>query len=186
MEQLCATRLVASLGLCAARPRSLDASSDPFGARPFHSVFRRLSSPLADNIGEFFQSSLLPIAELMAVGVLDDRVLLAPEVGGWPLKEFHTTMLNAFTKAGVRTTGHLAPHCAGGVHCAPPRCFERMLICRFRDVYDAPPPIAPWRAARAIVASFRKPGSPLPPLRTTLGAGAPFVVLFARLSLGRG
>jgi len=111
------------------------------------------------NIGEFFQSSVLAIAELLAAGIVDDQVMLAPEVGGWPLRDFHLQMLQAFTRHAVRTTGQLAPKC-GARHelqrgCSPQRCYERVLLCRFRDVYDHEAPVAPWDAARRIVTSLR-------------------------------
>ena len=146
------------------------------------------------NIGEYFQNSALGIAELVAAGVIDPTtVQLAPEVGGWPLRDFQTGMLKAFTDLPVRTTGQLAPRCpAKGVvkrktekasKCPPPRCYERMLVCRFRDVYEYQPPIAPWSAARAIVRSLRLPPR-LPPRLLPLSgeeASSPtrFSVVFA-------
>ena len=135
------------------------------------------------NIGEYFQNSALGIAELVAAGVIDPTtVQLAPEVGGWPLRDFQTGMLKAFTDLPVRTTGQLAPRCpAKGVvkrktekasKCPPPRCYERMLVCRFRDVYEYQPPIAPWSAARAIVRSLRLP--PRLPPRPFIQVAHPF------------
>ena len=114
------------------------------------------------NIGEFFQSSVLPIAELQAAGVIGRDVMLAPEVGGWPLRDYHVDMLSAFTRHAVKTTGRLAPKCPAASsgqssRCPPPQCFEQMLVCKFRDVYDREVPVAPWTAARDIVAAMRRP-----------------------------
>ena len=132
------------------------------------------------NIGEFFQSSVLPVAELLAAKIMDRNIMLVPEVGGWPLKGFHHHLLRPFSSHPIRSSGQLAPRCTGTARCPEARCFERILVCRFRDVYDHRPPIAPWSAARAIVESFRKPGvHTLVPRRSSLGPEAPFVVLFA-------
>ena len=116
------------------------------------------------NIGEFFQNSVLAVAELLAAGVLTREVMLTPEVGGWPLRDYHTQMLRAFSSHPVKTIAQLAPsNCPASSSarqqsqaCAQPRCFERLLLCRFRDVYDHEHPIAPWHAARHIVASLRR------------------------------
>ena len=95
------------------------------------------------NIGEFFQNSVLPIAELLAAGVIDGNMLLAPEVGGWPLRDYHIDMLRAFSRHPIRTTRQLTPRCpTAGAACPPPRCFERLLVCKFKDVYDGQPPLA--------------------------------------------
>ena len=115
------------------------------------------------NIGEFFQNSVLAVAELLAAGVVDREVMLTPEVGGWPLRDYQTQMLRAFSSHPVKTMAQLAPsNCPASSSarqqsqaCAQPRCFERLLLCRFRDVYDHEHPIAPWHAARRIVASLR-------------------------------
>ena len=141
------------------------------------------------NIGEFFQSSVLPIAELIASRAIGSDLLLAPEVGGWPLMEYHRLMLGAFSTHPIRSTGMLAPKCGKGKQnaaseCPPPRCFEKMLVCKFRDVYDGEPPIAPWSAARRIVQSLDpRPPPPSVPEDNAAGGGSlrapPFVVLFA-------
>lgn len=144
------------------------------------------------NIGEFFQNSVLGIAELMAAGVVDREVMLAPEVGGWPLRDFHLHMLRAFTSHPVRTMAQLAPACPGHAQarahkrtppCRPaPRCFERLVLCRFRDVYDHQAPLAPWDAARRIVRSFRFPnriGMVPSPGNAASSAAREYVVLFA-------
>lgn len=126
------------------------------------------------NIGEFFQNSVLSLAELQAARVVDTDVLITPEVGGWPLRDYHFGMLEAFSTHVVKTTAQLAPKCGAAAgqsrvsnrtaKCPPPRCFEQMLVCKFRDVYDGDPPIAPWSAAHAIVAAMRSP-RPILPLR---------------------
>ena len=135
----------------------------------------------AYNIGEFFQNSAAGVAELLAAGVIPNNTMLVPEVGGWPLRDFQSAMLEALTMRRVRTLGQLAPRCGRRDRaCPPPRCFERVLLCRFRDVYDGTPPVSPWSAARSIVSAFRRPGRW--PLRGALaepGQPPPFVVLFA-------
>ena len=102
------------------------------------------------NVGEFFQNSILPLAELLAAGAVTRDVLLAPEVGGWPLVDYQLQMLNAFSKWPPTTPARVSPRCAAGSAdgCAPPRCFRKLLLCRFRDVYDRQPPVAPWSAAQ--------------------------------------
>ena len=54
------------------------------------------------NVGEFFQNSILPLAELLAAGAVTRDVLLAPEVGGWPLVDYQLQMLAAFSRTGRR------------------------------------------------------------------------------------
>ena len=151
------------------------------------------------NIGEFFQNSVLGVAELLAAGVVDrESVLLAPEVGGWPLVDAQQRLLRAFSTHPIQTVAQMAPRATvkrcGGAHGGigqpsprchspppPPRCFHRILVCRFRDVYDRQPPVAPWSAAQQIAASLlrRRPGRPpLPPVSMPAANGE-YVVLFA-------
>lgn len=139
--------------------------------------------PLSAAAGEFFQNSVVPIAELVRTGVINRSVQLAPEVGGWPLRDYHLQMLRAFTNHAVRTVRQLAPSCGGeGVGAcarAPPRCFSRLLLCKFRDVYDGALQYdGPWSAARAIVddLSVRRRETRRREARL---ARPPFVVLFA-------
>ena len=56
------------------------------------------------NVGEFFQNSILPLAELLAAGAITRDVLLAPEVGGWPLGDYQQHMLAAFSRWAPTTT----------------------------------------------------------------------------------
>ena len=130
------------------------------------------------NIGEYWQNSVLPIAEMQTAGVIDRDIMLTPEVGGWPLRDYHTGMLSPFPRHAVRTTGQLAPKCTAERTCPPPRCFERMLVCKFRDVYDGQPPVAPWSAARAVVAAMRSPQR-TPVVAAASDVRSAFVVLFA-------
>ena len=131
------------------------------------------------NIGEFFQTSVAGVAELVDAGVVErSSILLAPEVGGWPLQSYHYGMLKAFSTHPIRTVRQLGRGAAdaGG----SPRCFERALVCRFRDVYEPQTPLRPWSAARAIVASMRKPPRSLLSARASgPQAAEPFTVLFA-------
>ena len=59
-----------------------------------------------------------------------------------------------------------------------------MLVCKFRDVYDKEVPVAPWTAARAIVAAMRRPAmGPAAAVRAaedTDAARSTFGVLFTR------
>ena len=164
------------------RPRN-HSSDPPPPSPPLSSCVPLVFWPLwGYNIGEFFQNSILPIAELLAAGAIDrEGLLLLPEVGGWPLRDFHTAMLRAFTAQPVRTVGQLAPKCGRRRgECARPACFARAVFCRFRDVYDGRPwPVAPWSAAQTVARHLRKPGAPLPVPRASLGATAAYVVLFA-------
>ena len=56
-------------------------------------------------MGEFFQNSILPLAELLAAGAVTRDVLLAPEVGGWPLVDYQQQMLAAFSRWAPTTSG---------------------------------------------------------------------------------
>ena len=125
------------------------------------------------NIAEFFLNSVTAVSELLDLGVIDRDASLVPEVGGWRLLDFQLRMLRGLSNQPVRTTGELAPRCTAGEHC-PPRCFARMLVCRFKDVYDKIPPIAPARAAQRIVPSLQLGERSA----ATPSAVAPFVVLF--------
>ena len=58
-------------------------------------------------MGEFFQNSILPLAELLAAGAVTRDVLLAPEVGGWPLVDYQLQMLAAFSKACGKELKHV-------------------------------------------------------------------------------
>ena len=142
------------------------------------------------NIAEFFLNSVTALDELTRAGVIDRRVILAPEVGGWPLRDWQQRLLNGLTdQPPVRTTGQLAPACAGGLarsreRCAA-RCYRRLLVCRFRDVYDHEPPTRPWQAAQSLVnpllrslRSGRKPMDAAADSAWLPGAGVPFTVLF--------
>ena len=136
------------------------------------------------NVGEFFQNSILPLAELLAAGAITRDVLLAPEVGGWPLVDYQLQMLAAFSRWPPTTPARVSPRCAAGSAdgCAPPRCFRKLLLCRFRDVYDRQPPVAPWSAAQTIVRAMRRGPPHAPPPAATV---APLRVFFADRS-GRG
>jgi hypothetical protein len=116
------------------------------------------------NIGEYFQNSVLGIAELEEAGVVDrNSLLLTPEVGGWRLLDYHVGMLRAFSNHPVRSVRQRAPRCGDGGRnggggaddeCPPLSCYERLLVCRLRDVYESVPPVAPWTAAQAIVGAL--------------------------------
>lgn len=123
------------------------------------------------NLAEFFLNSVTAVSELLDAGVIDDTVSLAPEVGGWRLVGFQEQMLRALSRQPVRTPSQIAPRCKDGQRCQP-QCFARMLVCRFKDVYDKMPPIAPARAAQRILPSFNFPQEP------QAAAADPFVVLF--------
>ncbi|KAL3932368.1 MAG: hypothetical protein SGPRY_000734 [Prymnesium sp.] len=105
------------------------------------------------SFADFFQHSVNAISELLQAGVIDRDVVLAPEVGGWRLVDFQLRMLGALTQGPTRTTAQIAPRCSGSRTC-PPRCFSRLLLCRFKDVYDLEVPVAPFKAAHRMLPSL--------------------------------
>ena len=71
---------------------------------------------------------------------------------------------------------------------APPRRFRRLLLCRFRDVYDRQPPVAPWSAALTIVRAMRRgpPQAPPPAASSRRCASSPTGRAAAPARMARG
>ena len=115
-------------------------------------------------------SSLFPVDELQSAGLIDENVLLRPDLWAWPRSKNPVyNMLGTLSSQQIRSVREEAPLCAeqaarrnvaraaagGGParHCVP-HCYETLLLCHFRSTFDTyQPPMAPWRAAQRVAAS---------------------------------
>lgn len=122
-------------------------------------------------------SSLVPIDELQSAGLIDDRVLLRPDLWAWPRsKNPMYQQIGALSAEWTRSLREAAPVCPedrahraissaaadprGGLRQCVPQCYERVLLCQFKSTFDAyAAPMSPWRAGQRVAASVirRKP-----------------------------
>lgn len=144
----------------------------------------------AFSFADSFVSSLLPIDELQSAGLIDEHVLLRPELWAWPRSKNPVyKMIGELSSQSMRSVREEAPVCTERVarnileraaatgrrptRCLP-HCYEQLVLCQFKSTFDSyEPPMAPWRAAQRVAASVlrRKPidsasavaMSPLPP-----------------------
>ena len=125
----------------------------------------------AFSFADSFVSSLVPIDELQSAGLLDDRVLLRPDLWAWPRSKNPVyRMIGSLSSQQIRSSRETAPPCQDDTArrvlqraaIAPsrelrqcrPHCFEKVVICQFRSTFDAyEPPMAPWRAGQRVAAS---------------------------------
>ena len=111
-------------------------------------------------------SSLLPVEELLHAKLIDEAVLLRPDLWAWPRSKNPVyRMMQHLSDAPMRSLRESAPLCRddaarlalqgarGTAHCRP-QCYERTVVCQFRSTFDAyEPPMAPWRAAQRVAKS---------------------------------
>ena len=120
----------------------------------------------AFSFADSFVSSLLPIDELQSAGLIDERVLLRPDLWAWPRsKNPIYRMIGALSSRQIRSLRESAPICneraarrnlegtngkRRGAHCMP-QCYEKLLLCNFKSTFDTyESPMAPWRAAQRV------------------------------------
>ena len=138
----------------------------------------------AFSFADSFVSSLVPIDELQSAGLIDENVLLRPDLWAWPRsKNPLYRMLGHLSAAPIRSVREEAPRCDAAAAAAaaaggPPRqcaahCYSRVLVCNFRSTFDAfAPPMAPWRAAQRVAASVAA-GRPVDAAAAISAAEAP-------------
>ena len=143
------------------------------------------------NFGESLISSLMPIDELQHARLIDQRVLLTPELWRFPGDRFRIwqmvgALVDRHPSTRLRGLMERAAKCADPAarrgRCGLPRCYARLLVCRFRSAFDPyVPPLpcargggggggggssggpgacvpAPWRAAQRVAAVLAGPG----------------------------
>lgn len=118
-------------------------------------------------------SSLVPIDELQSAGLIDDRVLLRPDLWAWPRRKNPVyEQIGALSAEPIRSVREVAPLCSeataqraitqatadrrqpGKLRQCIPHCYERLLLCQFKSTFDSyATPMSPWRAARRVAAS---------------------------------
>lgn len=119
----------------------------------------------AFSFADSFVSSLVPIDELQAAGLIDEHVQLRPDLHAWPRsKNPIYRMIAALSTEPTRTVREAAQKCSTarrGRRGCQPACYERVVVCHFRSTFDSyTPPMAPWRAAQRVAASVLR-GKPV-------------------------
>ena len=129
----------------------------------------------AFSFADSFVSSLVPIDELQSAGLLDEHVLLRPDLVSWPRQKNPIyRMIGALSAQPIRTVREAAHKCwdadaarflrdaataakgGRGVRrsACTPTCYERVLVCNLKSTFDAyAPPMAPWRAGQRVAES---------------------------------
>lgn len=114
------------------------------------------------SFADSYVSSLVPLDELLSSGLIDEHVLLRPELWAWPRwKNPIYDMIGMLSNEPLLSTREEAPLCleklARGVlqgeshRACVARCYKRVIICQFLSTFDAyTPPMAPWRAAQRV------------------------------------
>lgn len=121
-------------------------------------------------------SSLVPIDELQSAGLIDEHVLLRPDLWAWPRSKNPVyQQIGTLSAEQIRSLREDAPSCPqavarraiasanadprrpGQLRRCIPKCFERVLLCQFQSTFDAyKPPMSPWRAAQRVAGSVLK------------------------------
>lgn len=114
----------------------------------------------AFSFAEHFINSVVPVHELMEAGLIDEHVLLRPDLNSRPMGRYGfyqmLSALSAERTAGLRDAG---PKCTdrhatregGPPPWCVPRCYQRLVICNFRSTFDAyAARMAPWSAAQRV------------------------------------
>ena len=119
----------------------------------------------AFSFADSFVSSLLPLDELQSAGLIDEHVLLRPDLWAWPRSKNRIyRMLGTLSSQPIRSVRESAPACheklarrkvdRNATHPCMPHCYKRILLCNFKSSFDAyVPPMAPWRASQRISVS---------------------------------
>jgi len=114
----------------------------------------------AFSFAEHFINSVVPVHELMEAGLIDEHVLLRPDLNARPMGRYGfyqmLSALSAERTAGLRDA---APKCTdrhatregGPPPWCVPRCYQKLVICNFRSTFDAyAARMAPWSAAQRV------------------------------------
>ena len=114
----------------------------------------------AFSFAEHFINSVVPVHELMEAGLIDEHVLLRPDLNSRPMGRYGfyqmLSALSAERTAGLRDA---APKCTdrhatregGAPPWCVPRCYQKLVICNFRSTFDAyAARMAPWSAAQRV------------------------------------
>ena len=154
----------------------------------------------AFSFAEHFINSVVPVAELLEAGLIDERVLLRPDLNARPLGRYSFyRMIAALSDGSTMGLRDAAPKCRDTDAAAllssraeapwrarrecVARCYARLVLCNFKSTFDPyVPPMAPWAAAQRVARRLlRRPPPPAwpPPATAADGTGgATLRVLF--------
>lgn len=100
----------------------------------------------AFSFADTFVSSIVPLHELLSAGLIDEHVLLRPDLWAWPRwKNPAYQMAAALSAEPVRSIREVAGKCDGRgrllvggerAHGCTARCYERLLVCQFKSTFD--------------------------------------------------
>jgi len=129
----------------------------------------------AFSFAEVFINSVVPLHELLEAGLVDEHVLLRPDLHTRPFGKYKFyEMVAALSRersttlreAATRCRGRAAERAARGDVRWPcePRCYQRLVFCNFKSTFDQyAPPMAPWSAAQRVARRLLpRPPPPLP------------------------
>ena len=115
-----------------------------------------------DNFAEGFVNSLVPLQELMTLGVIGQQTPLRPDIGGNPRFPI-ARLLQRLSSQKLRILREAAPSCVNQNDGAcRAECYKELLVCRLRTAFDgAPEPATPWHMAQRLAALVpRAPDAP--------------------------
>ena len=132
----------------------------------------------AFSFADSWVSSVVPTDELQSAALIDERVLLRPDLWAWPRSKNPVyRMLGSLSSEPTRSLREAAPVCPERAalrvieravgepgrklrHCSP-HCYEKVLLCRFQSTFDKyTPPMSPWRTGQRVAASVIR-GQPM-------------------------
>ena len=135
----------------------------------------------AFNFGEQFANTLSPLHELQAAMLVDDRLLLRPDLAAAARPSWYQPLFGAFSQHPLASLREIGTRClerdaqlklSGEARnrfqkqrCEA-SCHERVLVCGFESLLDThqhvPPAFAPWRAAQWVAAHVARTDAPAP------------------------
>ena len=140
----------------------------------------------AFNFGEQFANTLSPLHELQAEELVDDRLLLRPDLAAASRPSWYQPLFGAFSQHPLASLREVGTRCLerdaqlklrGGERNRFQRtrceasCHERVLVCGFQSLLDThqsvPPGFAPWRAAQWVASHVARTAPPAPPGEST-------------------
>ena len=146
----------------------------------------------AFNFGEQFANTLSPLHELQAAMLVDDRLLLRPDLAAAARPSWYQPLFGAFSQHPLASLREIGTRCLERdaqlklsgkernrfqkQRCEA-SCHERVLVCGFQSLLDThqevPPAFAPWRAAQWVAAHVARTDAPAPPAPPALPPALP-------------
>lgn len=135
----------------------------------------------AFNFGEQFANTLSPLHELQAERLVDDRLLLRPDLAAASRPSWYQPLFGAFSQHPLASLREIGTRCLERdaqlklsgeernrfqkTRCEA-SCHERVLVCGFQSLLDThqevPPAFAPWRAAQWVASHVARTDAPAP------------------------